>query len=269
MTFAQQLDPFRVEDTGHDLLTLHHHFELPATVDSRGMTHIKANIPWTISRAGTRWIYDGYRRYPAGPRRFMRAEWDADHTCGEIYHENDAQFRRGRLTSLTGMPTDQILLARVMANRTGCLIHASGVAIDDEGLLFVGHSSAGKSTIARQLSHYGKVIAEDRVAVRCMPDGFALFSTWCQFDLPTIDPITARLRAVCFIEKSETNRAILLTDRQEILRRLIPCLVKPFTDAEWWNMTLTMIDLLVQQVPIYRLPFNHSGRIAEILSALP
>ncbi|WP_321492454.1 hypothetical protein [uncultured Desulfobacter sp.] len=45
-------------------------------------------------------------------------------------------------------PTDQILMGRILAYRNGCIMHSLGVSLDNQGLLFVGHSDAGKSTMA-------------------------------------------------------------------------------------------------------------------------
>jgi hypothetical protein len=101
-----------------------------------------------------------------------------------------------------------------------------------------------------------------------MPEGFRLYSTWCHAEQTGIPPSSSSLRAICFLEKAETNQAIRLTERGEILNRLLPCLIRPFIDAEWWEKTLAMIDLLIQQVPAYRLLFDRSGRIVPVLRNL-
>jgi len=263
-TFARKLDVFRSAESGEDMLMLHHHFNLP---DDRSR-HVEITVPWSIAHEEDRWIYDGYHRYPGGLRHFARLEWNAGHTRGDIYHPDETRFCRGGLTALIGMATVQILLARVLADRMGCLIHASGVSMDGAGLLFVGHTSAGKSTVARQLRGQAELVSEDRVAVRRMPEGFRIYSTWCNLDMPDTPPVSSPLRAVFFLEKAKTNRAILLTDRREILGRLLSCLIKPFTDAEWWNKTLAMADLLIAQTPAYRLLFDRSGSVVQTLRKL-
>jgi len=76
-----------------------------------------------------------------------------DHAQAGVYSPNDKGFRGGRLGSLSAFPTDQILLARVLAGREGCYLHSGGVILDGGGLLFVGHSEAGKTTLLRMLEH--------------------------------------------------------------------------------------------------------------------
>lgn len=114
----------------------------------------------------------------------------------------------------------------------------------------------------------GEVLCDDRVVVRRMPEGFRLYGTWCHSDVPEISPTSAPVKAICFLEKADTNQAIPLTDRREILGRLLPCLVKPYVDAEWWQKTLSTVDSLIETVPAYRLLFDRSGRIVKELREL-
>ena len=62
-------------------------------------------------------------------------------------------------------PSDQILIARLLADRQGCYLHSAGAILDGAGMLFVGHSDAGKSTITRLLmaAGAGKGIVAGRV----------------------------------------------------------------------------------------------------------
>ncbi len=48
-------------------------------------------------------------------------------------------------------------------NMDGLFLHCSAVKIDERALLFLGHSTAGKSTIARLLSQQVPVLADDSV----------------------------------------------------------------------------------------------------------
>ena len=53
----------------------------------------------------------------------------------------------------------------------GLFLHASAVVVDGGALLFLGHSTAGKSTIARLLGKVHPVLADDSVYVARGPDG--------------------------------------------------------------------------------------------------
>ena len=53
----------------------------------------------------------------------------------------------------------------------GLFLHASSVIIDGGAVLFLGHSTAGKSTIARLLGAAYPVLADDAVFVSRRPEG--------------------------------------------------------------------------------------------------
>lgn len=60
------------------------------------------------------------------------------------------------------MPTETINNPNALHRRGVCL-HASSVNVSGKALLFLGHSTAGKSTISRLLSERYPVIADDKV----------------------------------------------------------------------------------------------------------
>lgn len=71
------------------------------------------------------------------------------------------------------------LMAQLLRQR-GCLpLHASGVAIEGRGVLFLGESGAGKSTTAAAFYARGHgVLADDVGAVRAARDGVEVQAAW-------------------------------------------------------------------------------------------
>ena len=200
-----------------------------------------------------------------------------DHTRARIYNDREERWRKGDLHSLTLFPSDQILIARLLADRQGCYLHSSGAILNGQGLLFVGHSEAGKSTMVKMLKDpkgFGKplgsveILCDDRIIVRHWPEGFKIHGTWSHGEVPDVSAASAPLRAILFLEKAPENRLVLLEDRQEILRRLLACLIKPFVTADWWAKTLDLVEQLAREVPCYELRFDKSGAIVAQLGAL-
>jgi hypothetical protein len=60
----------------------------------------------------------------------------------------------------------------------GFWAHAAGFVMDSKGLLFVGHSDAGKSTMMKMLRSQGEMLCDDRIIVRRWQDGFRIHGTW-------------------------------------------------------------------------------------------
>ena len=304
-TFHPKFKAFEVDVPGEDTITIRHHFSLP-DLNGRNMgEEVYRKAPWAVYRKGHSWIYVGISGKKFGtimrlwPRIWYRlrsllgrsrqsqervgnahlcppkerhtnllAVLNDDHTRIRIYNKRERLFRRGNLSSLTLFPTDQILLARVLAERQGCYIHASGVALEGKGLLFVGHSDAGKSTMVTMLKEKAKVLCDDRMIVRRWPEGFRIHGTWSHGDVPDVSAGSAPLKAILFLEQAQENRLIHIDHRQEAITRLVACLIKPFVTADWWDRMLTLLETMAHKVPCYSLRFDKSGGVVALLRDL-
>jgi hypothetical protein len=166
------------------------------------------------------------------------------------------------------MPTDQILLAQLLADRDGCFLHAAGVALDGKGFLFVGHSDAGKSTTSLLLRERGTILCDDRIIVRRYRDGFRACGTWSHGDVPDVSPAIVPLRALLFLEQAPENRLVPLVDRHEVMARLTACVIRPLVTADWWEKTMDVLEALSHEVPCYVLRFDRGGGMIPLLEAL-
>jgi hypothetical protein len=142
------------------------------------------------------------------------------------------------------------------------------VNLEGKGLLFVGHSEAGKSTMAMMLKGKAEILCDDRMIIRKQPEGFKIYGTWSHGDVPEISANSAPLRAIMFLEKADANRIIPLGDKKEITKRLLSCLIKPFVTTDWWEKTLALIEKISAQVPCYLLRFDKSGKVVDVLKGL-
>ena len=156
----------------------------------------------------------------------------------------------------------------MLADRQGCYLHASGIVVDGKGLLFVGHSEAGKSTMLKMLRGHGEILCDDRIIVRRWPDGFRIHGTWSHGELPDVSPASAPLAAILFLEKATTNELIPITDTRERLGGVLSHVVKPLATADWWEKTLALAGEIVAEAPAYRLRFDQSGRVVDLLKQL-
>jgi len=191
-----------------------------------------------------------------------------DHSRGTIYNPSEELFLGGGLQALTLFPSDQILLARLLPDRQACFLHAAGMVVNGQGLVFVGHSEAGKSTMVTMLREEGEILCDDRVIVRRWPDRFRVHGSWSHGDVPQVSAADAPLRAILLLEKAGTNRLELLEDRKEIVRRLPFFLIKPVVTADWWEKVLGLVETIAREVPVYRLQFDKSGEVKDVLKPL-
>jgi hypothetical protein len=267
ISFHSKFDSFRVQAPGTDIIKVHHHFYIP-DLNAVDRTHpIYKKPPWEVHRSGDGWVYLGIHASGENSGIHNIAFFDRDHSSGDIYHPDDSFFRSGILTSLTLIPTDQILLARVFPQRNGVLMHACGMVVNGHGLAFVGHSEAGKTTTARMLAGDGQLLCDDRVILRRWPEGFRVHGTWSHGDIPIVSPNSAPLRAVFLLEQAPENRLIPL-EPGEAVRALPQYVVRPLVTRDWWEKVLDTIGYLAREVPVYRLRFDKSGRVFEALQEL-
>jgi len=268
-SYHPKMDCFRADGPGNDTVKIHHHFGMPDFPMEKRGAEVYQREPWTIYRKGNAWIYT----IPS-TRDTMAVDHIAvfsnDHSAGNIYNsiENEDIFRRGNMESLSLFSTDEILVARLLADRNGLIIHSCGVSLDGKGLLFVGHSGAGKTTAGSQAKACGQILCEDRNIIRYQDNGWKVYGTWSHATPPDVSCGPAPLKAVLFPEKSESNRLIRIEDRRECIHRLLACIVRPFVTKDWWEKVLATSENLVRDVPFYRMQFDLSGNIVSELKRL-
>ncbi|MFB0564458.1 MAG: hypothetical protein ACETWK_02115 [Candidatus Aminicenantaceae bacterium] len=267
-TFHPKFRLFEVQEPGKDNISLRHHFYLPDLNEKDLGEEVYRRTPWAIYRKNGSWIYVGISDNKRNNRIHQVAVFNHDHTRPVIYNSEDRAFRRGGLHSLTLFPTDQILLARILADKKGCCLHSSGVIFDGKGLLFVGHSEAGKSTMVKMLKDKAKILCDDRMIVRRWEDGFRIHGTWSHGEVPDVSPASAPLKAILFLHKDGENRLVQHNSKRDAVSKLLPCLVKPLVTADWWEKTLALVEMIVGEVPCYSLCFDKTGRVEDVLKSL-
>jgi MoaA/NifB/PqqE/SkfB family radical SAM enzyme len=277
--FKKEFAPFAVAGPGEDNVTLRHYFELPDMKgkDLGGELYRKA--PWAISRKNGTWFYRGIAPDGSDAELHRVAVFDAGHTHAMIYSlPSDAgRIRTDGWYSLSLFPTDQIWLAPLLADRHAVLLHSAGVILNGQGLLFVGHSDAGKSTTVTMLTNAGReqgvplqveILCDDRNIVRRWDEGWRVHGTWSHGDVEDVSSASAPLRALLFLHQGSRNEITPLTDRKEIWRRLLATLIKPMVTAEWWQKELDVLERLINEVPCYTMDFDKSGAIVAKLAKL-
>jgi len=304
-TFSAKFTPFEVDGPGSDAITIEHRFSIPDLNGHEMGREVYRREPWVVYRKGRVWIYINYsHEMPWAPLQIFPRMWhriryggresrqdegskagypfkpangahihllafcSSDHRRLRIFNRGEDQFRGGNLGSLTLFPTDQILLARILAQRRGCFFHAGGVALGNEGFVFIGHSGAGKTTIVTMMKPMAEVLCDDRMIVRRWPEGFKAHGTWSHGDLEDVSSNSAPLKGIFFLNKARENRIVPLADRNEIVRKLLPCLVRPLVTSDWWDSMLELVEDIASEVPCFELYFDKSGAIVPLLKEL-
>jgi len=270
-TFHPTFYPFKTDELGKDIITIQHHFEIPSldgkdlgeTVDHRG--------GWEVRRKENSFIYLNSSKENEKLKKI--AIFNKNHTSARVYTDEITKTENKDLTSfyIDDIYLTQISLAHILADQGGFFLHSSGVLIDNKSVLFVGHSGAGKSTIRNMalLNENIKPLCNDRNIVRKWPDGYQVYGTWTYTEnFQEVHAVSAPLGAIMFLEQAKENHIIPLENRFEVIKKLLPCVIRPVESTEWWSKTLKTVAEVAQEVPCYRLRFDLTGEIIEQLESL-
>lgn len=264
-TFFSKFDDFRVDEPGDDEIAIRHHFSLP-DLNGNGLGKpVYEKPPWKIYKKGESWVYVCLAKGFENDTVRHLAVFDKRHDTGRIYHSDDLFYRKGDLRSLTMLPTDQIMFAPALAYREGCIIHSGGLIMDGKGLVFAGHSDAGKSTTMTILQDRAKILCDDRNIVRKQDGRFMLYGTWSHGDVDVVSSDSAPLSAIMFLEQAKENRLIPVENGFEIVKKLLPCVVRSLETNELWDRTLKVLKAISREVPCYVLRFDKSGGMKKII----
>jgi hypothetical protein len=269
-TFPPTFDLFQTNEHGKDMIIIQHHFEMPH-LDGKDLgTVVYQRGGWEVRRKKSSWIYLRSSRISEKGKKIV--VFNKDHTRVRIYSDEITRKEDKDLNSIyrDDIFLTQISLAYILANLGGFFLHSSGVVIDSKGILFVGQSGAGKSTIRNMtlLTEKIKPLSNDRNILRKFSGGYKVYGTWSYSDLPDFQAVSVPLSAIMFIEQAEENQILLLEDRFEVTKRLVPRIIRPIESTEWWDKTLTIVNDIVLEVPCYIVRFDLTGRIVEQLEDL-
>ncbi|MBN1998783.1 hypothetical protein JW935_14585 [candidate division KSB1 bacterium] len=267
-TFSPNIAVFETGSPDKEMIHIRHHFGLPNLNDDQLGQKVFERQDLSIYRNVDGWIFScsilDKNSIPLRQTAFV----DPTYSRIDVYNERDDNFKNGDIPLLSFHQTDQLFITRVLAERCGCMFHASGVDLDGAGFLFVGHSEAGKSTMIKMLNGKVKILCDDRIIVRKAQDEFRIYGTWHHGEIPVVSPHSAPLKAILLLEKSSHNRILPFTNTTELIGRLSACTIraiKPLGTSDWWAKTLAVLDDLVSNVPCRILEFDKSGEVVDLL----
>lgn len=192
-TFAPKFSRFQTNGPGDETVVIHHRFGLPSLQGYDLGQLVYRQMPWAIYQTKSSWIYLGISSNTESPQVFQVGVLSGDHSRARIYHGESYRqsYLAGNCASLTLFPSDQILLGRYLAEHAGCFFHSAGAILDGRGMLFVGHSQAGKSTLVKMLQGRAEILCDERNIVRATDGAFKVHGTWSHGEIPMVSPNSA------------------------------------------------------------------------------
>jgi len=267
-TFHSKFNAFEITTPSLDKMVIEHRFGWKEdTIDTLDNDNFYINAAWKIIKKDNQIIYKWINPYPPPNYILRKVVADKEHTRIIIYNDNylENKYLEGNLSSLSMFPTDQVLIGAHLGYKQGCIIHSLGINMDESGILFIGHSDAGKSTMASIVQRNAEILCDDRNIIRKTSNGYQLYGTWSHGDVKDISPNSCRLKAIFFLEKSSINAIEPITDKKTFVTKLIACLIRPISTSDWWNNSLDLLTDLSKSVPAYNLKFNKDPEIINLI----
>jgi hypothetical protein len=267
-TYASKFNCFEIPGPKPENIELQHHFDRKCCLGlDKDPEILYFRPPWVISRQDEKWVYRWIKAEEPYENYYQTVVANREHTRLDIYNDKDMRekFLKGGLTSLTMFPTDQILTSRLLAYRNGCIIHSVGMIVDEKGYLFVGHSDAGKSTIAQLMMGRAEILCDDRNIIRKKDGKYILCGTWSHGDVADVSSSKAPLAAIFFLKQAEEDSIQRLDDEIEIFESLLACLIRPLETRDWWEKSMSFLTQVSEEVVCCNLNFTKRGKVVDVI----
>jgi hypothetical protein len=166
----------------------------------------------------------------------------------------------GDSTLRVGFPFDEYLMCRLLARDGGFVVHAAAVEYEGRGLIFVGHSGAGKSTMSEIAEGVGaRVLSDDRAIVTMTNDQPLVWGSPWHGSHRKGAAANAPLCGV-FLLAQHLEDSIAPLAPARALGEIFVRLIHPTIDADETASVLEALGTLVAQLPVHELRFRPTPR---------
>jgi hypothetical protein len=243
--------------------------DLPSTqrLTVRAGERLPAKGGAPLFESGTTWtLYE----IPSGYLMTLPSEQSGWPTRGSVRLSADFQeaevFPHDATLAALPYPFDQLWAVHLLARDGGLLCHGCAVVYEGRGLLFLGHSGAGKTTMARLWSAIpgATILSDERVIIRRDAGGYRLYGTPWPGEGRFFNPLSAPLDRLYILAHGSANRLQQFAGTvatAEVLSRSLA----PFWHRELMAQSLMTASALCRAAAVSRLEFLPDQRVVEFL----
>jgi hypothetical protein len=246
--------------------------ESPDMPTPRGTLIYDPGSVWRMHRAGNEFdaaitYHDGQQPVQSHSLLRANAAWD-DATLIEHRWVPAGRPSGSAWQSTLNVGAGELLLRTAIVGTDGLILHASGIDDHGSGIVFVGHSGAGKSTQIELWADEPGVVAmnDDRIAVRVGAHTTMCYGTPWGGAANIARNHAAPLRAIVLLEQAPENRLEPLTPATAA-PLLVARAFLPYWDTALLRRALATLDKISACVPLFRLRCRPEKRVIALLRA--
>jgi hypothetical protein len=190
---------------------------------------------------------------------------DPDLRSGDIYIKSPGVGRH-LLPFPLRYPLAQVLMINLLAPSRGVVLHACGIRDRGRGLMFVGTSGAGKSTMAKLWKDQEGVtiLSDDRIIVREVDNGFWAYGTPWHGDVKLCSPEGVHIDCIFVLRHGDQHKAASLP-APRVVSSLLARSFPAYWSAEGMTWTLDFLEGLSREVRCYELAFLPDRSIVDFV----
>lgn len=187
-------------------------------------------------------------------RPFCTAILGSDYCKGDVYYyylsKKDDISKHYSLP----FPLFNLITVSLLSKGYGVLVHACGIDDNGKGLLFLGSSGKGKSTMARLWKDEAVILNDERIILRQNQSKIWIYGTPWHGEYEKISPKGVVLDKIFFLNHGEINKITPKTGSVATSIILSHCFL-PYWEHDGMQFTLDFCAKLVETVPCYELSF--------------
>ncbi len=220
---------------------------LPLEFDSGGV--------WKLRRSADEVMFE-FRSPRFGAVPYKIARFRPDFSAGEVVL-HQPYFSSAPQVYPLEYPLDELIFTNLLARQNGVELHGCGVVDGDEGLLFLGFSGAGKSTMARLWRRYSAatILSDDRIVLRIGDGRMLMHGTPWHGDEAFVAKGPVSLSRVFFLHQG-LECAVRARAGVEAVASMFARCFAPFHCGDAVARTVATLEQTVQLVPCADLWFT-------------
>jgi hypothetical protein len=155
-----------------------------------------------------------------------------------------------------GYPLDELLMCRLLMSRGALIVHGAAVEYEGLGMMFVGHSGAGKSTISGIAQECGaRVLSDDRTILTPGARHVTVWGTPWHGSQRAGSAASKELAAIYLLRQAAED-AVQPLAPAAALGELLVRLIHPAANRQDFEALVDRVADVVARIPVFELWFR-------------